>query len=230
MRKAVKEMATIDIRGDIVGNDDKWIYEWFGMDATCPKDVKEIIETAAEDEELEVLVNSMGGSVMAGQEIYSTLKANKKVTIKIQSIAGSAAGVVAMAGRCLISPVAMIMIHNVSMHGASGDYHDMQKNAELLKQMNVAMASAYTEKSGRPLEEILRIMDREAWLTANQCLEYGFVDEIMTDQQAPLYTNSYSGMWLTDELRQRAISEKKQAEEQENMKNEILEDLDMYGV
>lgn len=223
-------MAVINIRGDIISNDDKWIYDWFEMDATCPKDVKDILDEAADGEEIEVLINSGGGSVMAGQEIYSALRGNDKVTIKIQSLAGSAAGVVAMAGRCLISPVAMVMIHNVSMHGASGDYHDMQKNAEILKQMNAAMAAAYTEKSGRSQEEILRLMDRETWLTANQCLEYGFVDEIMTDQQTPQYTNSYSGMWLTDELRQKAISEKQQADEKEKMKNEILEDLDMYGV
>lgn len=222
-------MAVINIHGDIISNDDKWIYDWFEMDATCPKDVKDVLDTAADGEEIEVLVNSGGGSVMAGQEIYSALRGKDKVTIKIQSLAGSAAGVVAMAGRCLISPVAMIMIHNVSMHGASGDYHDMQKNAEILKQMNAAMAAAYTEKSGRSQEEILRLMDRETWLTANQCLEYGFVDGIMTEQQRPVYTNSYSGMWLTDELRQKAISEKRQADE-EKVKNEILRDLDMYGV
>lgn len=223
-------MVVINIRGDIISNDDKWIYDWFEMDATCPKDVKDILDAAADGEEIEVLINSGGGSVMAGQEIYSALRGNDKVTIKIQSLAGSAAGVVAMAGRCLISPVAMVMIHNVSMHGASGDYHDMQKNAEILRQMNAAMAAAYTEKSGRSQEEILRLMDRETWLTANQCLEYGFVDEIMTDQQIPQYTNSYSGMWLTDELRQKAINEKQLADEKEKMKNEILEDLDMYGV
>ena len=223
-------MAVINICGDIVSNDDKWIYDWFEMDSTCPKEVKETLNAVAEGEEIEVLVNSGGGSVMAGQEIYSALRGNDKVTIKIQSLAGSAAGVVAMAGRCLISPVAMIMIHNVSMHGASGDYHDMQKNAEILKQMNTAMAAAYTEKSGRSQEEILRLMDRETWLTANQCLEYGFVDGIMTEQQMPVYTNSFSGMWLTDELRQRAVKEKQQADEEKQMKKEILEDLDMYGV
>lgn len=220
-------MAIINIRGDIVGNDDKWIYEWFDMDATCPRDVKDILEAAEENEPIEVLINSGGGSVMAGQEIYSALKGNSRVTIKIQSMAGSAAGVVAMAGRCLISPVAMIMIHNVSMSGASGDYHDMQKNAEILKQMNAAMAGAYTEKSGRPLDEILRLMDRETWLTANQCLEYGFVDEIMTDQKPGILTNAYSGMWLTDEIRQKAIKEK---EERDKERNALLEDLDLYGI
>ena len=220
-------MATINIRGDIVGNDDKWIYEWFDMEATCPRDVKDILEAAEENEPIEVLINSGGGSVMAGQEIYSALKENSRVTIKIQSIAGSAAGVVAMAGHCLISPVAMIMIHNVSMSGASGDYHDMQKNAEILKQMNAAMANAYAEKSGRPLDEILRMMDRETWLTANQCMEYQFVDGILTDQQPGILTNAYSGMWLTDEIRKQAIKER---EEKEKERNELLEDLDLYGI
>ena len=153
-------MAVINIRGDIVGNDDKWIYDWFGMDATCPKDITDTINSAADDEEIEVFINSGGGSVMAGQEMYSVLSQKKNVTIIIQSMAGSAASVVAMAGKSKISPVAMIMIHNVSICGASGDYHDMQKHAEILKQMNAAMAAAYTEKSGKGLEEILKMMDR----------------------------------------------------------------------
>ena len=223
-------MATINIRGDIVGNDDKWIYDWFDMDATCPKDVTDIIQAAEEGEEIEVLINSGGGSVWAGQEIYSALAKSRNVIIRIQSLAGSAAGVVAMAGRNIISPVAMIMIHNVSMSGASGDYHDMQKNAEILKQMNAAMASAYTQKSGRPLDEILKLMDKETWLTANQCLEYGFVDEIETGQQSVIYTNSYSGMWLTDEIRQKAMEQRAEKEAREKEKNQLLEDLDLYGV
>ena len=223
-------MLTINIKGDIISNDDKWIYDWFEMDATCPRDVTDILNSAAVDEEIEVLVNSGGGSVMAGQEIYSAIKQKKNVGIKIQSLAGSAAGVIAMAGRCQISPVAMIMIHNVSMSGAAGDYHDMQKNAEILKQMNSAMAAAYTEKSGRPMDEILKLMDRETWLTANQCLDYGFVDEIMSEQHNQQYTNSYNGMWLTDELRQRAMEEKRYAEDKKKEARELIEDLDMYGV
>lgn len=223
-------MAVINVRGDIVQNDDKWIYEWFDVDATCPKDVIDTINATAEDEQIEVLINSPGGSVMAGQEIYSALRDKKNVTIKIQSLAGSAAGVVAMAGYSEISPVAMIMIHNVSMSGAAGDYHDMQKNAEILRQMNAALASAYTEKSGRSLDEILKMMDRETWLTANQCLEYGFVNAISADSQAPQYVNSYCGMWLTDEIRKKAAAEKEAKEKIENDKKEILKDLDLFGV
>lgn len=216
-------MVIIDVKGDIISNDDKWFYDWFEWDSTCPNDVKNALNNAEPGEEVEVHVNSGGGSVMAGQEMYSLLRSNPNVTIVIQSMAGSAAGVVAMAGKNKISPVAMVMIHNVSMHGASGDYHDMQKNAEILKQMNAALAAAYTEKSGKSQEEILRIMDKETWLTANQCLEYGFVDEIMKEEKNESYfTNSYSGMRLTDELREKAVQEK--------AKQELLKDLDFYGV
>lgn len=216
-------MVVIDVKGDIISNDDKWVYDWFEWDSTCPNDVKNALINAEPGEEIEVHVNSGGGSVMAGQEMYSLLRGNPNVTIVIQSMAGSAAGVVAMAGKNKISPVAMVMIHNVSMHGASGDYHDMQKNADILKQMNASMAAAYTEKSGKSQEEILRLMDKETWLTANQCLEYGFVDEIMKEEKNESYfTNSYSGMRLTDELRERAVQEK--------AKQELLKDLDFYGV
>lgn len=216
-------MVVIDVKGDIISNDDKWVYDWFEWDSTCPNDVKNALINAEPGEEIEVHVNSGGGSVMAGQEMYSLLRGNPNVTIVIQSIAGSAAGVVAMAGKNKISPVAMVMIHNVSMHGASGDYHDMQKNADILKQMNASMAAAYTEKSGKSQEEILRLMDKETWLTANQCLEYGFVDEIIKEEKSESYfTNNYSGMRLTDELRERAVQEK--------AKQELLKDLDFYGV
>lgn len=220
-------MAVIRINGDIIPNDDKWIYDWFGMEATCPKDVITTLESTDANEVIEVLINSGGGSVAAGQEIYSALLGKDNVIIKIQSLAGSAAGVIAMAGKSQISPIAMLMIHNVSMSGASGDYHDMQKNAEILKQMNAALAEAFVRKTGKNREEILKIMDRETWLTAKQCLEYGFVDEIMDETQNMKFTNCYSSTWLTDDIRQRAIKEK---QELENKERELLEDLDFYGV
>lgn len=219
----------INVNGDIISNDDKWIYDWLEWDSTCPNDIKNALATKPENEKLKVLVNSGGGSVMAGQEIYSLLRGRNDVEIKVQSLAGSAASVIAMANHCEISPVAMIMIHNVSMYGASGDYHDMQKNAEILRQMNAALAGAYTAKTGKSQEEILKLMDRETWLTANQAVEMGFVDGIIHDEK-PLFMNNVSGMRLTDEIRQKVLAEKELADENEKLKNDILKDLDLFGV
>lgn len=219
----------INVNGDIISNDDKWIYDWLEWDSTCPNDIKNALATKPENEKLTVLVNSGGGSVMAGQEIYSMLHGRDDVEIKVQSLAGSAASVIAMANHCEISPVAMIMIHNVSMSGASGDYHDMQKNAEILRQMNAALASAYVTKTGRSNDEILRLMDRETWLTANQALEMGFVDGIIRDEK-PVFANNVRGMRLTDEIRNKVLNEKAQKEKEDQLKNELLRDLDLFGV
>lgn len=221
-------MAQINITGDIISNDDKWIYDWLEWDSTCPKDVKDILAAAEKDEAVDVIINSGGGSVLAGQEIYSALKDDPRATVEVQSLAGSAASVIAMAAPCRMSPVAMMMIHNVSMSGASGDYHDMKKNSEILQRMNEALASAYTEKTGKSQDEILHLMDKETWLTANQCLEMGFADEVMKAQ--PVMSNSYTGMRLTDEIRKKVLAEKAKQDKDTETKNQLLKDLDAYGV
>ena len=61
-------MAKINIRGDIVVNEYKRFYDWLGWDCVCPRDVQEIIDSAAHDEPLDVYINSPGGIVEAGQE------------------------------------------------------------------------------------------------------------------------------------------------------------------
>ena len=218
----------IDVRGDIIGNDDKWIYDWLEWDSTCPNDIKNALQTMPTGDKLIVNVNSGGGSVMAGQEIYSLLHGRQDVEIHIQSLAGSAASVIAMANTCKMSPVATIMIHNVSMSGASGDYHDMQKNAEILKTMNSALAEAYIAKTGKTKDEILKMMDKETWITAGQALEMGFIDEV--EELQTQITNSIYGIRLTEEIRQQVTKEKELQNKKEQLKNELLNDLDKYGV
>ena len=218
----------IDVRGDIIGNDDKWIYDWMEWDSTCPDDVKSALQTMPAGEKLIVNINSGGGSVMAGQEIYSLLHGRQDVEIHIQSLAGSAASVIAMANTCKMSPVATIMIHNVSMSRASGDYHDMQKNAEILKTMNSTLAEAYVAKTGKTKDEILKMMDKETWITASQALEMGFIDEV--EELQTQITNSIYGIRLTEEIRQQVTKEKELQNKKEQLKKELLNDLDKYGV
>lgn len=61
-------MAKVTIKGVIVSNDDKWVYEWFDMEATSPQDVTNVIEQL-DGEDLLVEINSVGGDVFAGSEI-----------------------------------------------------------------------------------------------------------------------------------------------------------------
>lgn len=180
-------MRKIEVKGTIVGNADKWIYEWFGMDATCPKDVNAAI-SEANGEPLLVEINSGGGDVFAGSEIYTALKAYAgTVEINIVGLAASAASVIAQAGHSRISPTALFMVHNVS-GAAYGDCNAMTHEAEVLRTANNSIAAAYLEKTGKSMEELLGIMDAETWMDAQKAVEYGFVDEVMFAAE-PTLTN-----------------------------------------
>jgi ATP-dependent Clp endopeptidase proteolytic subunit ClpP len=184
----------VNIKGPIVGNSDAWIYEWFGIEATSPSMVDKAIEKA-NGEDLEVEINSGGGSVFAGSEIYTALKSYPgNVTVKIVGLAASAASVVAMAGKkILMSPTAQMMIHNVSSC-AAGDYREMEHTAEILKSANDTIANAYRLKTGKTQEELLRLMDNETWMTAQKAKEHGFIDEVMFEDIQLAASTSYSGL------------------------------------
>lgn len=175
----------IKVNGPIISNGDKWFYDWFEEEATCPNDVLGALTDNNEDVELSI--NSYGGLLDSGNEIYTALRNYPgKVTANV-IMAGSAASIIAMSADVVkMSPVGQIMIHNVQM-GAGGDYHDMDKASEILQKSNKSIASAYEAKTGKSHEEILALMDRETWMTAQEAVELGFADEIMFEiQEKPL--------------------------------------------
>lgn len=240
-------MAQVELKGDIIPNDVKWMYDRLEWDATCPDDIRNAIAGMQPGEELEVFINSGGGDVKSGQEIYSLLQSVNSVA-KIQSFAASAAGVAAMGcKKVLISDVGTIMIHNVSCSGVSGDYHDMDRASGMLKTLNEIMANAYVAKSGMELKEILKLMDRETWLSARGAVEYGFADGILNREQQEsrnatniTFTNAASclhlnnamvfGLRLTEDIKQRVIAEREKQESDAKIRDELLKDLDFYGV
>lgn len=185
----------IDIKGPIIDSDEQWIYDWFGIEATSPKKVNDLIDQCKNNEEIEVIINSGGGSVFAGSEIYTSLKSYKgDVTVKIVGIAASAASVAAMGGKKIaISPTGQMMIHNAA-GDFRGDYRAMQKGAEILQKVNKTISNAYVLKTGLEHEELLSMMNREEWLTPQEALEKGFVDEIMFTNGVKLVASISSGM------------------------------------
>lgn len=171
-------MVQIDIRGIIVPDEDHWIYAWFGIDATAPKLIRKSLADANGDE-VRVVINSTGGDVAAGDEIYTLIRSySGRVVIQIHSFACSAAAVIAMAAESEMSPVAQLMIHNVSSY-AQGDNRAMEHAAGVLANANRALAAAFRAKTGKTEEEILDMMNRETWLTAEQAVAEGFVDRVM---------------------------------------------------
>ena len=169
----------IKIQGTIVPDDVTEVYEWFGLSCTSPKD----IVLPDEIEDIDVEINSYGGDVYAGSEIYTALKSYPgKVTTTVTGIAASMASIIAMAGdHVRISPTGQIMIHNVSSY-SEGDKNDFEKEAGVLAGYDKTLANAYRLKTKLSEEELLDLMNHETWLTPQEALEKGFVDEILFDE------------------------------------------------
>ena len=111
----------------------------------------------------------------------------------------------------------------------------MQHTADVLQTVNTAILQAYIAKTGKTEDELREMMDKETWLTANQCLENGFADEIIRDEKPGIITNAMiARLSVTDEMIAKVKAEKaaKDASDAaaEAEKAAILNDLDMYGV
>ncbi|CKE77075.1 Clp protease ClpP [Bacillus paranthracis] len=228
----------IEVKGPIISSDEAWIYEWFEMDATSPGRIAKEL-TNANGEDIIVSINSPGGYVHEGSEIYTALKNYPgQVEVQIVGLAASAASVIAMAGdKVRISPTAQIMIHNASMWNG-GDHRDMSKAAEMLKTTDRAIVNAYVIKSGKSEEELLNMMAEETWMGPQQALENNFVDEIMfmdnpVKMTAPTATAAMLPQKVIDGFRNGTFNKGKTdgiTKEDLNaalsgLKNEILNDL-----
>lgn len=183
----------IDVKGQIIESGNEWVYDRLGLESTSPKKIIKALQEAG-GEDVEIYINSPGGSIFAGSEIYTELRnySGKKI-IKITGIAASAASVIAQAGECEISPTGMFMIHNVKT-SASGDYRDMDNTGDALRSANQSIMNAYIDKTGMDAEILQDLMDRETYLSAQQAVDHGFVDKIMFSDNAIPMQNAFGGI------------------------------------
>ncbi|WP_427340642.1 head maturation protease, ClpP-related [Caloranaerobacter sp. DY30410] len=167
---------------------------WWGDEVT-PKDFKKELDNLGDIDTLNVYINSPGGDVFAGQAIHSMLKRHKAhVNVYIDGLAASIASVVAMAGDKVIMPKnAMMMIHN-PWTIAIGNAEDFRKLADDLDQIRESIVEAYKRKTILDEDKIKELMDNETWLTAEECKEYGFADELEEEKEiaASINTNMLS--------------------------------------
>lgn len=154
---------------------------WYGDEVT-PKMFKD--ELLSGEGDIVVWINSPGGDVFAAAQIYNMLMDYKgNVTVKIDGLAASAASVIAMAGtEVLMSPVAMIMIHNPATI-AIGDSSEMKKAIEMLDEVKESIMNAYEIKSGLSRSRISHLMDAESWFNAKKAVELGFADQILFSKE-----------------------------------------------
>lgn len=195
----------IEVKGTIVSNDDAWIYDYFGIENTCPAKVREALEQAKGDK-VTIQVNSGGGDIFAGTEIYYLISNYKgKTAVDIMGFAASAATIICCAGDTVrATPGAQYMIHNVSC-SAYGDYNEMDHTSKILRNANKAISNIYRVKTGMSETELLELMNKESWMDATKAKELGFVDEIIGDNglfnSKPFTIHNSVAKILSDEVK-----------------------------
>lgn len=145
----------------------------------------QILLLAAEDpaRDINLYINSPGGSVTAGMAIFDTMQFVEC------DIATYAMGMAASMGQFLLSagtrgkryalPHSRILMHQ-PLGGIGGTSADIAIQAEQLKLTKIEMAELISEHTGQTVEQIQEDSDRDRWFTAQQALEYGFVDHVVS--------------------------------------------------
>ena len=173
MKNDEAKSADIVMYGTI-GSDEYW-------DDVCDKTIKEEIGNLGDVENINVHINSPGGSVFAAVAIANTLKNHKaKVTGFIDGLAASAATIITSACDVVKMPKnALFMIHN-PLTWAYGNKQELEKTGVLLDKVKDSILETYlTKAKDKTKEELSALMDEEKWFNAEEAKEYGFVDEIV---------------------------------------------------
>ncbi len=174
-------MARHTLNGFVVKDSAQEYYDYFGVAAFSPAKLREALE-ADKDGEVIFEINSPGGVVSAGQEMYSILRSSAANTVaEVQSVAASAASMfICGCKRVMVSPVAQIMIHP-PMVETGGDAGDMDEAAQMLRSIEESALNAYETKcAGKTSrEELRRMLEASTWLDAARAVEIGLADGIL---------------------------------------------------
>ena len=213
----------VEIKGEIIPNDYKEIYDYIGWSATCPRDVSDAIQKA-NGEVLDVEINSPGGDVDSASEIYTALKGYSGTHIHIVGFCASAASMIAMAGKSEMASTARMMVHRVSGI-AEGNYHEMDGASEAFQKADRSVASAYVAKSGMSEKDVLNMMDKTTYLTADEAVKLKLVDRVMFKTESPQqFAASASGLLpraVVDKIRS-LLNEKKIQTELNFLKEKVI--------
>ncbi len=183
----------IEIKNKGKGKAELFLYEEIGagwMGGIGAKEVADALKAAGTLSEITVRINSPGGSVFEGVTIYNSLVRNSaRVIIEIDGLAASIASIIAMAGdEVNMAANAMMMIHDPWVM-AAGTAEDLRDQAELLDKVRGQLLSTYQNKTGGDLNDISEMMTAETWMTADEAIELGFIDNITNELKVAAHFN-----------------------------------------
>lgn len=135
-----------------------------------------------------LVINSPGGSVDAGFAIWDQIQMIKSpVTTLVTGLAasfGSVLGIAAARGRRYATPNSRIMIHSPLLSGVmQGQATDLEIQAREILRTRAILIDLYAKATGKAREVIEKVMDRNTWLTAQEALELGVIDKIVTSYE-----------------------------------------------
>ena len=139
----------------------------------------QLLLLAAEDPERDIYlyINSPGGSVTAGMAIYDTMQYVKPDVVTVGM------GLAASMGQFLLTaPHTRVLLHQ-PLGGAGGSATDIRINADLILGMKKELAQITASRTGKSVEQVEADGDRDHWFTAQEALEYGFVDQVIDSPQ-----------------------------------------------
>lgn len=155
------------------------LYDEIGFWGVSAKDFRDQIRNI--DGDFTLRVNSPGGDVFDGIAMFNDILAHKgKVKVEVVGVAASIASVIAMAGdEITIASNAFFMIHN-AWTIAWGNRHDMRDAADVLEQIDEAIARTYVGRAKSGIRAVREMMDDETWLSASDAVDKGFADKLIT--------------------------------------------------
>ncbi|MGL5459004.1 MAG: head maturation protease, ClpP-related [Cetobacterium sp.] len=247
IKNQTENSADLFFYGDIVSS--SW-ESWWEDEAKCPQDITDFLKEVENTQDLNIYINSGGGSVFAGIAIYNLLKRHPgNKTVHVDGLAASIASVIAMAGDKIVIPSnAQLMIHKPSCYSA-GNSEDFRKTADILDNAQKAITAIYMEnvKEGVTEDQITELINNESWFVGSEAANYF---DIEVEEQSELvactseYFNKYKNTpeklleheFGAEDIINKVLIElenKEKAKQElealkvENIKNVILEDLDL---
>ena len=148
------------------------------------------LESMDPDRDIQIYINSPGGSFTALTAIYDTVRYIKP---DVQTVclgqAASAAAVLLAAGtpgKRLALPNSRIIIHQPATEGTYGQSSDIEIQANEILRLRALLEKMIADASGKPLEEVSRDIERDKFLTADQAIEYGLIDDVLQTLKTPV--------------------------------------------
>lgn len=210
--------AEIRIYGDIVGRK-----AWYDIGPSV--DPVGFADDLAklENRPVTIRVNSNGGNVFAAQTIANNLRTYKGMTTAIvDGLAASAATIIVMAARKIIMPIgSMMMIHDpmVQINEAMNE-EELQRCIDMLRPVKTSLVKSYLERSNLSKDKLAAMMKATTWLTAEECLDIGFADEIQGEVKPVMNGNVLIVNNLKRQLTDNEASE---------IKNKITKHVNVQG-